>query len=81
MVTAHAVAIRRGAWVTKINRFVDCVCADGQVPEYLEVDLTGVEVDKKLRLRDICLPEGVVPAKGVSPDFLLGILDGRRRDS
>ena len=39
---------------------VEIVCLPSQLPEYLEVDVSGMEIGDLFRLSDIKLPEGVI---------------------
>lgn len=38
---------------------VDVACLPGQLPEFIEVDLAGLEVGQSLHLSDLVLPEGI----------------------
>ncbi|NRD70109.1 50S ribosomal protein L25/general stress protein Ctc [Psychrobacter okhotskensis] len=39
---------------------IEIICLPSQLPEYLEVDVSGMEIGDLFRLSDIKLPEGVV---------------------
>ena len=39
---------------------IEVICLPSQLPEYLEVDVSGMEIGDLFRLSDIKLPEGVV---------------------
>lgn len=42
---------------------IEIICLPSQLPEYLEVDVSGMEIGDLFRLSDITLPEGVVIAE------------------
>lgn len=42
---------------------IEIICIPSQLPEYLEVDVSGMEIGDLFRLSDITLPEGVVIAE------------------
>ena len=48
-----------GGMVTHNMTEVEISCLPGALPEYLEVDLSGLEMDHALHLSDIKLPKGV----------------------
>jgi large subunit ribosomal protein L25 len=56
--TAIGVKIGGGA-VSKLRTEVEVSCFPRALPEYLEVDIEGMELDQMLHLSDIKLPEGV----------------------
>ena len=41
---------------------IEIICLPSQLPEYLEIDVSGMEIGDLFRLSDIKLPEGVVIA-------------------
>jgi large subunit ribosomal protein L25 len=52
-----------GGKVSHLMNEVEVVCLPRHLPEYLEVDVTDLELDAMLKLSDIRLPEGVtIPA-------------------
>lgn len=42
---------------------IEIICIPSQLPEYLELDVSGMEIGDLFRLSDITLPEGVVIAE------------------
>src|SRR3954467_6002596 len=48
-----------GAMVSHILNEVEVRCLPANLPEYIEVDLSGMEVGHSVHLRDVKLPEGV----------------------
>lgn len=54
-----APGVKAGGSVSKTMVEVEVVCLPRYLPEYLEVDLVGMELDDMLHMSDIKLPEGV----------------------
>ena len=48
-----------GGVVSHLMTDVEVVCLPSDLPEYLEVDISGLELNAMLHLSDIGLPEGV----------------------
>ncbi len=55
----QAPGVKLGGVVTHNRTEVEVVCLAKDLPEYLEVDLAGAEIEAILHLTDIKLPEGV----------------------
>ena len=55
----QAPGVKKGGIVTHNITEVEIQCLPKDLPEYLEVDLTGVEIEQILHLTDIKLPAGV----------------------
>jgi large subunit ribosomal protein L25 len=56
---SSAPGVKVGGVVTHNLTEVEVLCLPKDLPEYLEVDLTGVEIEQILHLTDIKLPKGV----------------------
>ncbi len=50
-----------GAIISHVFTEIEIACLPGQLPEFLEVDLSGLETGKTVHVRDIPMPEGVTP--------------------
>ena len=57
-----APGVKSGGLVSHLMTSVEIICKAGDLPEYLEVDLSGLEAGDSLHLSDIKLPEGAVVA-------------------
>ena len=58
-----------GGSVSHLMNEVEVVCLPKHLPEYLEVDVSAVELDEMLHLSDIKLPEGVeIPELAQGPE-------------
>ncbi|MEN8777759.1 MAG: 50S ribosomal protein L25/general stress protein Ctc [Glaciecola sp.] len=69
--TAPAIKTQGGHAEHHVNE-IEVSCLPSQLPEFIEVDLTNVELGQTLHLSDITLPEGVSSielAKGESHDL------------
>ena len=71
--TDQSVDIKRGCYLVRVNRFVECVCA-GDVPGHILVDCSDAKQDQVIRLQDIKLPSGVVPSVKIEDDYVLCII-------
>jgi large subunit ribosomal protein L25 len=58
-----------GGSVAHLMSDVEVVCLPKHLPEYLEIDISGLELDDMLHLSDIKLPEGVeIPQLAQGPE-------------
>src|SRR3990167_844097 len=55
----HAPGIKAGGLVSHIMSDVEVSCLPDDLPEYLEVDISHLELDQLLHLSDMKLPNGV----------------------
>ena len=59
-----------GGKVSHMMTEVEVVCLPRNLPEYLEIDVSELELDEMLKLSDIALPDGVsIPALAQGEDF------------
>lgn len=56
----EAPGIKAGGILSTLVSDVEIVCLPSQLPEYLEIDVSGMEIGDLFRLSDIKLPEGVI---------------------
>lgn len=56
----EAPGIKAGGILSTLVSDVEIVCLPSELPEYLEVDVSGMEIGDLFRLSDIKLPEGVI---------------------
>jgi large subunit ribosomal protein L25 len=54
-----APGIKAGGSVARLMSEVEITCLPRNLPEYLEVDISGMELDDMLHLSDLKVPEGV----------------------
>jgi large subunit ribosomal protein L25 len=69
----QSVDLRRGSFLIRVNRFIECVC-DGDIPERITVDLTGVAKGDVIRLAALNLPPGVRPSLAVPQDYVVAVV-------
>ncbi len=56
----EAPGIKAGGILSTLVTDIEIVCLPSALPEYLEVDVSGLEIGESLHLTDIKLPEGVI---------------------
>ena len=57
--TGESPAAKAGGVITHLVNEVEVVCLPKHLPEYISVDLTGLQLDQTIHLSEITLPEGV----------------------
>lgn len=72
--------MKRGAFIAPINRYVSCLVEDGvPIPDFIEVDCTGLDLKNVVRMDRVIIPEGVRVSKHVKQDkFIVGTVFGAR---
>jgi large subunit ribosomal protein L25 len=58
---AASPGIKRGGVLNIVRHDVELTVSPEAIPEYLEVDLTGIEIGDSIHISSITLPEGVRP--------------------
>jgi len=56
----EAPGTKAGGILSTLVSDIEIVCLPSQLPEYLEIDVSGMEIGDLFRLSDIKLPEGVI---------------------
>ncbi len=56
-----APGIKAGGVLNIVNHMLELSCAATEIPEFIEVDMTGVEVGDSMRMDRVKLPKGVEP--------------------
>ncbi|MFC6204257.1 MULTISPECIES: 50S ribosomal protein L25/general stress protein Ctc [Psychrobacter] len=56
----EAPGTKAGGILSTLVTDIEIVCLPSQLPEYLEIDVSGMEIGDLFRLSDIKLPEGVI---------------------
>ncbi len=56
----NAPGTARGGVLSTLVSDIEIICIPSKLPEYLEVDVSGMEIGDLFRLSDIDLPEGIV---------------------
>ena len=68
-----------GGQFSNLKNDVEIACLPGDLPEYIEVDVSGMEIDQLLHLSDVTLPEGVeLPDLAQGPEHDLAIVSLHR---
>lgn len=55
--------LKQGGILNVVHHNLDIICTRDNIPESIDMDLTGLEIGATLRVQDITLPDGVVIAK------------------
>ncbi len=78
---AKAPGVKRGGTATKYMTSVVVNCKPGDLPEFIEVDMGGLDVADSIHLADIAAPDGVsfpALAKGPQHNYaVVAVLGGR----
>lgn len=53
--------VKRGGAVNIVTHAVDVRCPADAIPEFIEVDIAGLDINTSMHLSDVVLPEGVRP--------------------
>lgn len=73
-------AMKRGGFIAPVNRYVSCLVEDGvPIPDFLELECTGLELKDVVRMDRIIIPDGVRVSKHVKQNrFIVGTVFGVR---
>ncbi len=77
----HCPGVKAGGLVTHELVDVDVACLPGSLPEFIEVDISAMEVGDTLHLSDLKLPDGVVLTeleKGAEHDLPVVTIHARK---
>ncbi|MBU6442851.1 MAG: 50S ribosomal protein L25/general stress protein Ctc [Alphaproteobacteria bacterium] len=66
---AESPGLKRGGTLNIVRHEIKLVCPADSIPEYLEGDLSGLEINDSLHISSIALPEGVVAT--IKRDFTI----------
>lgn len=64
---ADSPGLKRGGTLNIVRHEIKLICPVENIPEYLECDLTGLEINDSLHISAVKLPEGVRPT--IARDF------------
>lgn len=53
--------LERGGVLNIVRHEVECMCPATAIPDQIEVDLTGLEINDSVHISSVALPEGVTP--------------------
>ena len=71
--------IKRGGFLSMVNRFIECLVDDNApIPEYIDLECTGLRQKDVVRRERMIIPEGVTIHPRVPDDFLVGTVFGSR---
>jgi large subunit ribosomal protein L25 len=58
-VTGKSPGVEKGGILQEASRELEIRCLPGAIPEYIEVDVSGLDIGDSIHLKDLSLPEGV----------------------
>jgi len=70
-----APGIKEGGNLSVVRHEVDVTCRADNIPEQIEIDLTGLEIGDSVRISDVTLPDGVEPTV-TDRDFMIASVVG-----
>jgi len=71
--------LKRGGFLMFVNKFVECLVEEGApIPEYIELECTGLKQKEVVRRDRLLVPEGVTIHPRVAEDYLMGTVFGVR---
>jgi len=75
-----SIGVKKGGLVTHNMVDIEVVCLPDLLPEYIEVDLAGVDLGQVVRLSDLKVPEGVeiFALHGVEHDAIVAAIQPNR---
>jgi len=65
-----------GGLISHVITELDITCLPGNLPEFISVDLSGLEAGKSIHVSDIALPEGVTPVSHENPVVVTVVVKG-----
>ncbi|SDL77024.1 50S ribosomal protein L25/general stress protein Ctc [Maricaulis salignorans] len=69
-------ALKRGGVLNIVRHDLELLCPASAIPEYIAVDLTGLEIGDSIHMSAVTLPAGVKPT--ITRDFTIATLQGSR---
>ncbi len=73
--------VKLGGMVSHHLTEIEVSCLPGNLPEWIEIDMAGMDVGDSLHLSEIPLPEGVELAHVPDPDLPVVIIHGAQAES
>lgn len=68
-----APGIKAGGVMNIVNHTLELECVATDIPEFIEVDMTGIEIGDAMRMDRVKMPSGAVP-KDADPEHVLATL-------
>ena len=67
--------IKRGGALNIVRREIELVCPHDQIPNVIDIDLSGLNIGENVHIKDVKLPENVRPA--LARNFTIVTMTGR----
>lgn len=71
-----SVGLKRGGVLNVVRHDLELVCTPANIPQYIEIDVTEINIGDSIHISHVALPEGVRPAI-TSRDFTIATVAGR----
>ncbi|MFZ4808048.1 MAG: 50S ribosomal protein L25/general stress protein Ctc [Hyphomicrobiaceae bacterium] len=71
--------LKRGGVLNIVRHDVEVICPAESIPQFFEIDLTGLEIGKSIHISAVALPEGVRPTI-TNRDFTIATIAGAVKD-
>ncbi len=71
--------LKRGGVLNIVRHEIEVYCPYDRIPEFFELDLTGIEIGRSIHISAITLPEGVKPVIS-NRDFTVATIAGSRKE-
>lgn len=72
-----APGLKQGGIMDQVSYNLKLLCKAGSIPEAIEVDVSGLDVEQSIHVADIKLPEGVKTKRGYNPTIVSMISEKR----
>ncbi len=72
-----APGLKQGGIMDQVSYNLKLLCKAGSIPEVIEVDVGGLDVEQSIHVADIKLPEGVKTQRGYNPTIVAMISEKR----
>jgi len=71
--------LKRGGVLNIVRHDVEVICPAERIPQFFEIDLTGLEIGKSIHISAVALPDGVRPTI-TNRDFTIATIAGAVKD-
>lgn len=75
--TGKAPGLKQGGIMDQVSYNLKLLCKAGSIPEVIEVDVGGLDVEQSIHVADIKLPEGIKTQRGYNPTIVSMISEKR----
>ena len=69
--------IKRGSFLVRVNKFIECTIDGNVIPQHITVDVTDAKLKDVIRINQAIMPEGCAPSDRVQEDHVLAIITNK----